>query len=298
MSQDTIYFLWDCLQYLINGIAQGSLYAIVALGYTMVYGIIRLVNFAHGEFLMLGAFCGFYALRFNLPMPVAILASMIGAGVVALIVERMIYRPIRDHGRIPALITAIGASLFFQYTGQLVFGADPKTIPPVFTEVLYTFGEINISNIQIFIFAITILILVFLWWLTHFTKIGVAMRATSFNLKAAELMGINTNKIIAFTFFLGASLAGLAGMLMGYTMSVEPMMGMSLGLKAFVAAVVGGIGVIPGAALGGFILGIAENLVAGLYKSSFRDGVSFLILIIILLVKPGGILGKNVKEKV
>lgn len=298
MSQDTIYFLWDCLQYLINGIAQGSLYAIVALGYTMVYGIIRLVNFAHGEFLMLGAFCGFYALRFNLPMPVAILASMVGAGVVALIVERMIYRPIRDHGRIPALITAIGASLFFQYTGQLVFGADPKTIPPVFTEVLYTFGEINISNIQIFIFIITLLILVFLWWLTHFTKIGVAMRATSFNLKAAELMGINTNKIIAFTFFLGASLAGLAGMLMGYTMSVEPMMGMSLGLKAFVAAVVGGIGVIPGAALGGFILGIAENLVAGLYKSSFRDGVSFLILIIILLVKPGGILGKNVKEKV
>lgn len=223
---------------------------------------------------------------------------MVGAGVVALIVERMIYRPIRDHGRIPALITAIGASLFFQYTGQLVFGADPKTIPPVFTEVLYTFGEINISNIQIFIFIITLLILVFLWWLTHFTKIGVAMRATSFNLKAAELMGINTNKIIAFTFFLGASLAGLAGMLMGYTMSVEPMMGMSLGLKAFVAAVVGGIGVIPGAALGGFILGIAENLVAGLYKSSFRDGVSFLILIIILLVKPGGILGKNVKEKV
>lgn len=298
MSQDTIYFLWDCLQYLINGIAQGSLYAIVALGYTMVYGIIRLVNFAHGEFLMLGAFCGFYALKFNLPMPVAILASMIGAGVVALIVERMIYRPIRSEGRIPALITAIGASLFFQYTGQLVFGADPKTIPPVFPEVLYTFGEINVSNIQIFIFIVTLLILVFLWWLTHYTRTGIAMRATSFNLKAAELMGINTNKIIAFTFFLGASLAGLGGMLMGYTMSVEPMMGMGLGLKAFVAAVVGGIGIIPGAALGGFIIGIAENMVAGLYKSSFRDGVSFFILIIILLVKPGGILGKNVKEKV
>ena len=298
MSQDTIYFFWDCLQYLINGVAQGSLYAIVALGYTMVYGIIRLVNFAHGEFLMLGAFCGFYALRLNLPMPVAIIASMIGAGVVALIVERLIYRPIRSEGRIPALITAIGASLFFQYTGQLVFGADPKTIPPVFTEVIYTFGEINVSNIQIFIFLVTLLILFFLWWLTHFTKIGVAMRATSFNLKAAELMGINTNKIIAFTFFLGASLAGLAGMLMGYTMSVEPMMGMGLGLKAFVAAVVGGIGIIPGAALGGFILGIAENMVAGLYKSSFRDGVSFFILIVILLIKPGGILGKNVKEKV
>lgn len=298
MSQDTIYFFWDCLQYLINGIAQGSLYAIVALGYTMVYGIIRLVNFAHGEFLMLGAFCGYFALRFQLPMPVAILASMLGAGIVALIVERFLYRPIRGEGRIPALITAIAASLFFQYTGQLVFGADPKTIPPVFTEVIYNFGEVNVSNIQIFILGVTLFILLFLWWLTHFTKIGVAMRATSYNLKAAELMGINTNRIIAFTFFLGASLAGLAGILMGYTMSVEPMMGMSLGLKAFVAAVVGGIGIIPGAALGGFILGIAENMVAGLYKSSFRDGVSFFILIIILLIKPSGILGKNVKEKV
>lgn len=298
LSQDTIYLLWDCLQYLINGIAQGSLYAIVALGYTMVYGIIRLVNFAHGEFLMLGAFCGYFVLKLNLPMPVAILAAMIGAGVTALIVERVIYRPIRSHGRIPALITAIGASLFFQYSGQLVFGADPKTIPPVITEVIYNFGEINVSNIQILILIVTMTILLFLWWLTHFTKIGVAMRATSNNLKAAELMGINTNKIISFTFFLGASLAGLASMLMGYTMSVEPMMGMSLGLKAFVAAVVGGIGVIPGAALGGYILGIAENLVAGLYKSSFRDGVSFLILIIILLVKPGGLLGKNSKEKV
>ncbi|MBY0413403.1 MAG: branched-chain amino acid ABC transporter permease [Bdellovibrionales bacterium] len=298
MSQDTIYFLWDCLQYLINGVAQGSLYAIVALGYTMVYGIIRLVNFAHGEFLMIGAFFGYFALKMNLSMPVAIIASMLGAGIAALLVERIVYRPIRSEGRIPALITAIGTSLFFQYTGQLVLGADPKTLPPVFTEVIYNFGEINISNIQIFIFAVTMLILLFLWWLTHFTKIGVAMRATSYNLKAAELMGINTNKIIAFTFFLGASLAGLAGILMGYTMSVEPMMGMSLGLKAFIAAVVGGIGIIPGAALGGFIIGIAENMVAGLYKSSFRDGVSFLILILILLVKPGGILGKNTKEKV
>jgi branched-chain amino acid transport system permease protein len=135
--------------------------------------------------------------------------------------------------------------------------------------------------VQILIFTVTLFILFFLWWLTHYTKIGVAMRATSFNLKAAELMGINTNRIIAFTFFLGASLAGLAGMLMSYTMSVEPMMGMGLGLKAFVAAVVGGIGIIPGAAIGGFLLGIAENLVAGLYKSSFRDGVSFFILIII-----------------
>lgn len=298
MSEDFIFFLWDCLQYFINGIAQGSLYAMVALGYTMVYGIIRLVNFAHGEFLMIGAMCGFYALRSNLPMPAAIAIAMLSSGIIAIAVERLVYRPIRKSGRIPALITAIGTSLFFQYFGQLVFGADPKTIPPFIEEKIFLFGEVNVSNVQIAIFIITLSVLLFLFWLTHYTKIGKAMRAVSFNLPAAELMGINTNRIISFTFFLGAALAGLGGMLMGYTMSVEPMMGMNLGTKAFVAAVVGGIGIIPGAALGGFIIGIAENLVAGLYKSSFRDGVSFFILILILLVKPSGILGKNVKEKV
>lgn len=298
MSQDLTFFLWDCLQYLVNGITQGSLYALVALGYTMVYGIIRLVNFAHGEFLMIGSYCGFFALQFHLPMPIAILFAMLGAGIAATVTEKIIYRPIRSAGRIPALITAIGASMFFQYAGQILFGASPKSIPPVIAEKIYNIGELTISNIQLLILVATTFILLFLWWLTRFTKIGKAMRATSFNINAAELMGINTNKIISFTFFLGASLAGLAGMLLGYLTPLEPMMGTNLGLKAFVAAVVGGIGVIPGAALGGFILGIAENLVAGLYKSSFRDGVSFLILIFILLIKPGGILGKNIKEKV
>jgi branched-chain amino acid transport system permease protein len=298
MGSNFEYFLWDSLQYLINGIVQGSLYALLALGYTMVYGIIRLVNFAHGEFLMIGAMCGFYATKANLPMPLAILFAMLGSGMAAVIVERLIYRPIRNQGRIPALITAIGTSLLFQYAGQIFFGAEPKTIPPFMVEKFYNFSEITISNIQIAVFIITMCILLFLWWLTNFTKIGKAMRATSFNINAAELMGINTNHIISFTFFLGAAIAGLTGMLISYTMSIEPLMGTQLGLKAFVAAVVGGIGIIPGAALGGFILGIAENLVAGLYKSSFRDAVSFLILILILLIKPGGILGKNTKEKV
>ena len=298
MSQETIYFLWDCLQYLINGIAQGSIYALIALGYTMVYGIIRFVNFAHGEFLMLGAMGGFFAVKAGLPMPVCIMIAMLTAGLIAVIVERFLYRPIRSSGRIPALITAIGASMFFQYAGQIVFGAESKTIPAFMTVKVYNLGEIQISNIQIAIFVITLFVLGLLWWLAHYTKIGKAMRATSFNLKAAELMGINTNMIISFTFFLGASLAGLAGMLLSYTMTVEPMMGTNLGLKAFVAAVVGGIGLMPGAALGGFVLGIAENLVAGLYKSTFRDGVSFMILILILLIKPAGLLGKNKKEKV
>ena len=298
MSQETIYFLWDCLQYLINGIAQGSIYALIALGYTMVYGIIRFVNFAHGEFLMLGAMGGFFAVKAGLPMPVCIMIAMLTAGLIAVIVERFLYRPIRSSGRIPALITAIGASMFFQYAGQIVFGAESKTIPAFMTVKVYNLGEIQISNIQIAIFVITLFVLGLLWWLAHYTKIGKAMRATSFNLKAAELMGINTNMIISFTFFLGASLAGLAGMLLSFTMTVEPMMGTNLGLKAFVAAVVGGIGLMPGAALGGFVLGIAENLVAGLYKSTFRDGVSFMILILILLIKPAGLLGKNKKEKV
>lgn len=298
LSEDQIYFLWDLLQYLINGIAQGSLYAIVALGYTMVYGIIRLVNFAHGEFLMIGAMTGYYVLALKLPMPVAILASVLCSGIVAVLVERLIYRPIRKEGKMASLITAIGASLFFQYAGQLVFGADPKTVPPVIEQVNFNFGEITISNLQLLIFGTTLLILLFLWWLTRFTKIGISMRATANNLKAAELMGINTNRIISFTFFLGAALAGLAGMLMSYTISVEPTMGLSLGLKAFVSAVVGGIGIIPGAALGGFIIGIAENIVSGLFSSSYRDGVSFFILILILILKPNGILGKKSKEKV
>ncbi len=298
MGSNLEYFLWDSLQYLINGIVQGSLYALLALGYTMVYGIIRLVNFAHGEFLMIGAMCGFYATKANLPMPLAILVAMLGSGLDDVLVERLIYRPIRNQGRIPALITAIGTSLLFQYAGQFLFGAEPKTIPPFMVEKFYNFSEITISNIQIAVFIITMMILLFLWWLTNFTKIGNAMRATSFNINAAELMGINTNHIISFTFFLGAAIAGLTGMLISYTMSIEPLMGTQLGLKAFVAAVVGGIGIVPGAALGGFILGIAENLVAGLYKSSFRDAVSFLILILILLIKPSGILGKNTKEKV
>jgi len=242
--------------------------------------------------------CGFYAVKANLPMPVSIIIAMLGSGIMAMLVERLIYRPIRNQGRIPALITAIGTSLLFQYAGQTFFGAEPKTIPPFMEEKFFNFAEITISNIQIAVFIITLIILFLLWWLTNFTKIGKAMRATSFNINAAELMGINTNHIISFTFFLGAAIAGLTGMLISYTMSIEPLMGTQLGLKAFVAAVVGGIGIIPGAALGGFILGIAENLVAGLYKSSFRDAVSFLILIFILLIKPSGILGKNIKEKV
>jgi branched-chain amino acid transport system permease protein len=299
MNENTIFFLYDLGQYLVNGIAQGSIYALIALGYTMVYGIIKLINFAHGEFYMIGAFFGFYLISAGLPLYLALPLSMLGSGLAAVIVEKLVYKPIRHAGRIPALITALGVSLFFQYFGQLTIGADPKAFPPVMEEKSYAFGEIYITNTQIMIMSVTLFLMIFLWWLVKHTKTGKAMRATSFNKDAAELMGINTDKIISLTFFVGASLAGAAGVLVAmYYNSVEPMMGMIPGLKAFVAAVLGGIGIIPGAVIGGLVLGVAENLVVGYWESTYRDAIAFAILIFILLIKPTGLLGKNVREKV
>ncbi|MBT3586283.1 MAG: branched-chain amino acid ABC transporter permease [Halobacteriovoraceae bacterium] len=299
MSQDQIYFIYDFLTYLLNGITQGSIYALVALGYTMVYGIIKLINFAHGEFYMIGAFIGFYCIIAGMPLWMAMPVAMIGSGLVAVIIERIVYRPIRYAGRIPALITALGTSLLFQYLGQGTIGADPKAFPTAMKVVTYQFGELYISNIQILIISSTFFLMCFLYWLVNHTRIGKAMRATSFDKNAAELMGIDTNRIISFTFFLGASFAGAAGVLVGmYYSAIEPMMGLIPGLKAFIAAVLGGIGIIPGAVLGGLVLGIAENMVVGFWVSTYRDAIAFSILILILLIKPSGILGKNRREKV
>lgn len=293
------YFFTDLAQYLINGVAQGSIYALVALGYTMVYGIIKLINFAHGEFYMIGAFVGFFCISAGMPLYLAFPFAMIGSGLIAVSVEKLIYRPIRSAGRIVALITALGASLFFQYLGQGILGADPKAFPSPIEEKTYMLGEVIITRTQIIILVATIILMALLYWLVNHTKIGKAMRATSYNKNAAELMGINTDKIISFTFFIGAALAGAAGVLVGmYYNTVDPMMGLIPGLKAFVAAVLGGIGIIPGAVLGGLTLGVAENLVVGFWVSTYRDAIAFTILIIILLVKPTGLLGKNRKEKV
>ncbi|MCO4794683.1 MAG: branched-chain amino acid ABC transporter permease [Bacteriovoracaceae bacterium] len=299
MSENLTYFFYDLIQYLVNGITQGSIYALIALGYTMVYGIIKLINFAHGEFYMIGAFIGFYCITSGMPLWMAFPIAMAGSGLIAVLVERVVYRPIRYAGRIPALITALGTSLFFQYLGQGVLGADPKAYPTGFEDKTYMFGEVMITKTQIIIFLVTMILMVFLYWLVNHTKTGKAMRATSFDKNAAELMGINTNKIISFTFFVGASLAGAAGVLVGmYYNTAEPMMGLIPGLKAFIAAVLGGIGIIPGAVIGGLVLGVAENLVVGFWVSTYRDAIAFAILILILLIKPSGILGKNRKEKV
>lgn len=299
MDENLTYFFYDLVTYLLNGLTQGSIYALIALGYTMVYGIIKLINFAHGEFYMIGAFIGFYAITSGMPFLMALPLAMLGAGIIAVVVEKIVYRPIRDAGRIPALITALGTSLFFQYFGQQTIGADPKAFPQAIAVKTYQFGEIYITNIQLIIFFATFVLMCFLWWLVGYTKIGKAMRATSFDKNAAELMGINTDKIISFTFFVGAAFAGAAGVLVGlYYNTVEPMMGLIPGLKAFVAAVLGGIGIIPGAVLGGLVLGVAENLVVGFWVSTYRDAIAFGILIIILLFKPAGLLGVNRKEKV
>ena len=300
MNEDFLFFIYDLCQYLINGISQGSIYALIALGYTMVYGIIKLINFAHGEFYMIGAFIGFYTIAAGYPLYIAFPLAMLGSGTLAVIVERILYKPIRHAGRIPALITALGCSFFFQYLGQRVIGADPKSFPSVIENKTYQlFGEVFLERTQIIIMLVTFFLMAFLYWLVNHTKIGKAMRATSFDKNAAELMGINTDRIISFTFFVGASLAGAAGVLVGMNYNtVEPMMGLIPGLKAFIAAVLGGIGVIPGAVLGGLVLGVAENLVVGFWVSTYRDAVAFAILIIILLIRPSGLLGKNIKEKV
>jgi branched-chain amino acid transport system permease protein len=297
---DLIFFLTDVLQYLINGIVQGSIYALVALGYTMVYGIIRLVNFAHGEFYMVGAFIGHFAISvLHLNPWLAFGVSMLGSGLLAVLVEKLVYRPIRSAGRISALITALGASLFLQNFGQVTVGAEPRPFPQVFEEKTYFWGEISISSTQILIVGVTLFLMVALWWFVQHTRLGKAMRATSYGHDAAMLMGINIDRVITLTFFVGASLAGAAGVLVGmYYNTIDPMMGMVPGMKAFVAAVLGGIGVIPGAVVGGLVLGIAENLVVGLWESTFRDAVAFAILILILLIRPSGLLGKNVREKV
>ena len=299
MSEDFGFFLSDLASYTINGITQGSVYALMALGYTMVYGIIKLINFAHGEFLMLGAFIGFFCLSAGMPPWLAVLLAGTGAGTGAVLVERLAYKPLRHAGRIPPLVTALGVSLFLQYSGQLLLGAAPRSFPQVVSVKTWIWNDIAINNIQLIIMGSTLGLMLFLWWLVSKTSIGRAMRAVSFNHDIAELMGVDTNKVISFTFFIGAAFAGFSGVLIGmYYNTIDPMMGMIPGIKSFVAAVLGGIGIIPGAALGGLLLGVAENLVVGLWISTYRDAIAFAILILILLFRPSGLLGKNTKEKI
>ncbi|SHK08269.1 amino acid/amide ABC transporter membrane protein 1, HAAT family (TC 3.A.1.4.-) [Geosporobacter subterraneus DSM 17957] len=289
----------EFLQQLINGISLGSVYALVALGYTMVYGIVRLINFAHGDVYMVGAFAGYFAIKtFKLPFFAALVAAMAVCAILGVIMERIAYKPLRNAPRVAALMTAVGLSMFYQNFTIYRIGAQPKAFPKI-AQVNWQFAGVTVSNSQVLILGTAIALMIILHFVVQHTKMGKAMRAVSQDRDAAMLMGINVDNTISFTFAIGSALAAAGGVLVGqYYGVVQPLMGALPGLKAFVAAVLGGIGIIPGAMIGGLILGVAEAGVSAVGFSTYRDAVAFGILILILIVKPAGILGKNVREKV
>ncbi len=284
----------DFLQFLVNGLSVGSMYALIALGYTMVYGIILLINFAHGEFMMMGAFMGSLIIGYlaGIPLVLALFIAMVGAGLLAVVTERIAYRPLRDKNRIYVLTAAIAVSVLLQNLGRVLFGASAQPFPAQFPQGSFEIAGIYLEYAQLIVMALCILLMGVLWVIVNRTKLGTAMRATAQDLDAARLMGINVNFVISFTFFIGASLAGAVGVLYGMQYSIDPLMGVQPGLAAFVAAVLGGIGSIPGAMIGGLIIGVTENLVAGYISSTYQGAITFVILIIVLAVKPTGIFGK------
>jgi len=296
------------LQQVYNGLFLGAIYALIALGYTMVYGILRFINFAHGEVYMVGAFVAYFAANLLIPITgtgwlALILILVLAMAVCALLgvaIEWTVYRPLRHRPRLTVLITAIGVSLFLQYGGQTLIGADPKAFPTIVESNPVQIGSITTNNVQILVLIITVILMLALRYFVLKTKLGKARRAVSHNVQAASLMGINNDRVISVTFAVGSALAAAAGVL--YAMiypSIDPLMGLLPGLKAFVAAVLGGIGNIPGAALGGLVLGIVETFAGGsTVLSPYRDAIAFGLLVLILLFRPGGLLGKATVEKV
>ena len=292
-------FTHQLLQQLINGLSLGSIYALIALGYTMIYGIIKLINFAHGDIYMVGAYLGFYAITLGIPVVPAILISMAVTSLLGIAVERFAYRPLRHAPRISVLITAIGVSFLLEYVMMALVSPTPRTFPATISDVSWTFEGLVINGQQLLIMGVTFVLMIILTYIVRATKIGKAMRAASYDTEAAQLMGINADRIISITFAIGSALAAVAGVLIGiYYNSIDPLMGLMPGIKAFVAAVFGGIGILPGAVVGGIVLGIVEAFISGFGFSMFRDAAAFAILILVLLLRPAGIFGKNIKEKV
>jgi len=303
--------LTEFIQQLFNGLSLGSIYALIALGYTMIYGILRFINFAHGDVFMIGAFSGYYlAIVFGfssvtggMSIVLALLimiCAMIICAALGFTIEKLAYKPLRSSPKLTILITAIGVSLFLEYSGQLVFGPDPKSFPTLVENkpLLNLSGAIIGSNPTV-VLVTSVVLMIILRFIVRNTKLGTAMRAVSFNPSAASLMGININRVISFTFIVGSALAAAAGILYGLNYpSIDPLMGILPGLKAFVAAVLGGIGNILGAAIGGMIIGLLETFVTGYISPAYRDAIAFGILILILMFKPTGILGKKEIEKV
>lgn len=293
----------ELLLQIINGLSIGSIYALVSLGYTMVYGIAKLINFAHGDIIMIGAYTSLMMIpvfaKYNLPLWLTVVPAIIVCVILGVLIERVCYRPLRNSPRIANLITAIGVSLLLQNAVMKIFGPDFKSYPKLFEFPPLVLGRVRIGINVIITILLTVILTILLQLFMQKTKYGKAMLATSENYEASKLVGINIDSTIMLTFAIGSGLAAVASIL--YVSSypqVQPQMGSMLGIKAFVAAVLGGIGIIPGAVLGGFILGIAETLTRAYISSQLADAIVFGILILVLLVKPTGILGKDLKEKV
>lgn len=294
----------EFLQQLLNGLSLGAIYALIALGYTMVYGVLRFINFAHSDVFMVGAFIGYYAGKL---VPegtlwgglIVLIVAMAGCAALGVTIERLAYRRLRSAPTLNVLITAIGVSLLLEYSGQVFFGAAPRTFPQIFPSANYQLGSLVISSNQVAVIVLAALLVIGLQFIVYRTRIGTAMRAVSLNPKAAQLVGVNIDVVISFTFALGSALAAAGGILYALNYpSIDPLMGVMPGLKAFVAAILGGIGNIPGAALGGLLLGTVETFVGGSQWSTYKDAIAFAVLIIILLFRPAGLLGKFTVEKV
>jgi len=293
--------LLEFIQQIFNGLSLGAIYALIALGYTMVYGIILLINFAHGDIMMVGAYVGFFSVSvLGSNILVAMVFAMVACALLGVLIEKIAYKPLRNSTRIAALITAIGVSLFLEYMTIFLLGATQRVFPAEsFTVNYYNIKGIVFSNKDIFIIIAAVILMVILQYIIKNTRTGKAMRAVSLDKEAAALMGIDVDKIISITFAIGSALAAAAGVMVGvYYNTINPLMGIIPGLKAFVAAVLGGIGIIPGAMVGGFVMGILETMVSGYGSSLYRDAVAFGVLILILLIKPTGLFGKNTGEKV
>lgn len=286
-------------QQIINGISIGAVYALIAVGYSLVYSVLNFSNFAHGDILMLGSYIGFFALtKMHVSFGLALAIALLGAGLLAMCVEKISYRPLRQR-RAPLLylmIAAMGTSIFLQNLTIVTIGPNFRTYPEVFPLHPFTIGQLSIGRLDVIILLITGLVLTILTWLVYGTKIGIGIRATAYNARAASLMGINPDMIASVVFLLAGATAGVGGVLFGMKYTVYPWMG-TLTIKAFIAAVVGGLGSLPGAVLGAFVLGITETFAAAFVSSAFRDLFSYALMITIIVIRPAGLLGTLTQEK-
>lgn len=299
------------MQYIVNGFTLGAVYALIALGYTMVYGILKFINFAHGDILMLGAFIGLYVYQALsggaqsgawplMAFFIAILVSMVCCAILGMLIERIAYKPLRHANRLAPLLSAIGVSFIISNGAAWAFGTQSRRFPYPFQNNPIRLGGVSITPHQILVLAVSVIMMVLLTLFVNRTRMGKAMRATSLDQPTSELMGIDVNKVISLTFAIGSALAAVGGILASFDFRVYPSMGTMTGLKAFVAAVIGGIGNIKGAMLGGVLLGILESVGAPLLHipNGLKDTIAFVVLIVILIFKPDGLLGKNEREKV